>query len=127
MNNIIRITKEDRMTWPNSAIAAIATPSGSSVSMPEGAAGAPESALKGGGWRSALALYLVLLLLSSAFGGVINKCCAVNMGFISKGLKFCRTQQYSVTAGYPSGNRGRVPRHSVTQSATGLFVVLPSV
>ena len=87
------------MTWPNRAEAAIATHSGSSVSTPEGAAGTPESALKGGGCRSAAASSLALLLASSAcpFGGVINRCYAVSMGFISKGFKFCRTQQYSVT------------------------------
>ena len=115
------------MTWPNSAVAAIATYSGSSLSTPEKEARAPESALKGGGCRSTLVLSLVLLLLSSAFGGVISKSCALNTGFISKGFKFCRRQQYSVTLCYPVCNRGRVPQNSVTQSAPGLFVVLPGV
>ena len=130
--------------------AAIATHSGLSVSRPEGAAGAPESALKGGGCRSAAASSLALLLSSSAFafGGVINRCCAVNMGFISKGFKFCRRQQYSVTRCvtvavfprfllprvhqdcfpcYPVCNHGRVPQNSVTQSARGLSFVLRGV
>ena len=115
------------MTWPNSAVAAIATHSGSSVSTPEGAAGALESALKGGGCRSAAVLSLALLLTSSASGGVINRCCAVNMGFISKGFNFGRTQQYSVTACYPVCNCGRVPQISATHSAPGLFFVLPGV
>ena len=102
------------MTWPNSAGAAIATHSGSSVSTPEGAAGAPACALKGGGGRLALVLSLgpPLLLLSSVFGGVINKCCA---------------KHYSVTACYLVCNRGRASQNSVTQTPPGLFVVLPGV
>ena len=99
----------EKMTWPNSAGTAIATHSGSPVSTPEEAAGAPESALKGGAWRSPLVLSLALLLLSSTFGGVINKCCAVNRGFISKGLELCRTEKYSVTMCFPVCNRGSVP------------------
>ena len=97
------------------------------MSTPEEAAGALESALKGGGCHAALVLSLALLLLSSALGGVINKYCAVNMGFINKGFKFCTTQKYNVTACYLVCNRGCVPQNSVTQSAPGLFVVLPGV
>ena len=122
------ITKE-KMTWPHSAGTAIATHSGSSVSTPEGVAGALESVLKGGGCRSPLVLSLAppLLLLSSAFGGIIIKCCAANKGFIINGFQFCRTEQYSVTTWYPACNRGSVPQDPVTQSQPGLFVVLPGV
>ena len=80
-----------------------------------------------GGYLSAAVLSLALLLASSAFGKVINRCWAVIMGFISKGFKFCKTHQYSVTACYPVCNRERVPRESVTQSPPAQFVVLPRV
>ena len=94
--------KKNRMTWPNSAVAAMTTHSGSSVSTPQGPAGAPESALKGGGCRRESSLAL-LASSTCSFGGVINRCCAVSRGF-----KFCRTQH-----------------NFVTKSAQGLF--LPSV